>query len=118
MISVARKRVHGRAVRFLEEDSSSISLPDSSADTVFMANSFHDMDRDRAAKEITRILRPKGRIVIVDWRKGASVHGKQHAGPPDSLRMSEEEYLAWFPGFRITKRFNPGHSHFGLVISR
>lgn len=119
MISAARKTVHGKNVRFLKEDASRISLPDSSADAVFMANSFHDMDRKGAAAgEVIRILKPGGRIIIVDWRKGAGMRDKQHSGPPDNLRMSEEEYLAWFPGFSIKKRFKPGHWHFGLVISR
>lgn len=118
MISVARKMVHGKNVKFLEEDSSSISMPDFSAEAVFMANSFHDMDREKTAREVTRILKPEGRIIILDWRKGSGKRGKQHSGPPDSLRMSEDEYLAWFPGFKVMKRFEHGHDHFGLIISR
>lgn len=93
-------------------------MPDSSADAVFMANSFHDMDREKTAREVTRILKPKGRIIIVDWRKGSGKRGKQHSGPPDSLRMSEDEYLAWFPGFNVKRRFEHGHDHFGLILSR
>ncbi len=118
MISVARKTVHGKNVKFLEEDSSSISMPDSSAEVVFMANSFHDMDREKTAREVIRILKPEGCIIIVDWRKGPGKRGKRHGGPPESLRMSEDEYLAWFPGFKVKRRFEHGHDHFGLIISR
>ena len=118
MLSVARRVVHGKAVRFLEEESSRLSLPDSSMDVVFMANSFHDMDRDKTSAEVSRILKPKGRIVVVDWKKNTEHGGEGHRGPPVSLRMSETDYLRWFPKFKITRRFKVGKNHFGIVLMR
>ena len=118
MLSAARKLVHGSNVRFLKDDSSDISLPDSSVDVVFMANSFHDMDRARTGAEVLRILKPEGRIIIIDWKKGARTNAKAHHGPPNSLRMSESEYLAWLPGFRVVMRFRPGAGHFGMVLAK
>jgi ubiquinone/menaquinone biosynthesis C-methylase UbiE len=118
MLSLARKRVHGKTVTFLEESASDISLQDSSVDIVFMANSFHDMERDKASREITRILRPGGKIIIVDWKKGSGQNGEGRHGPPDSLRMSKANYLEWFPGFKVVKRFDAGKDHFGIVLRR
>ncbi len=118
MLSVARKTVRGKAVRFLEEDSSRISLPDSSVDVVFMANSFHDMDRDKTSAEVARILRPEGKIVVVDWKKDAGQGGEGHHGPPNSLRMSEADYLRWFPKFKIARKFKVGKGHFGIVLTK
>ena len=118
MISVARKRIRSKTVRFLEEDTSRISLPNASVDIVFMANSFHDMDREKAAGEIKRILKPEGKIIVVDWKKGEGLDGNGHRGPPESLRMSESEYLEWFSGFKIKDRFKPGADHFGMVLAR
>ena len=118
MISVARKRIHGKTVKFLEEDSSRTSLPDASIDIVFMANSFHDMEREKTAAEIKRILKPEGKVIVVDWKKGARLGSEEHRGPPESLRMSESEYLEWFPGFKIKDRFEAGADHFGMVLAR
>ena len=118
MLSAARNNVHGKAVRFIEADSSDTMLPDSSADAVFMANSFHDMDKAGTSAEVIRILKPSSMIVIIDWKKADRNSNVERRGPPESLRMSEEEYLSWFPGFRIGKRFAVGPEHFGIVLVR
>ena len=118
MLSVARRTVHGKNVVFLKEDSSKTSLPDSSVDMVFMANSFHDMDRSNTSAEVIRMLKPRGEIIVVDWKKGAAQGRKKRQGPPDNLRMSEAEYLRWFPGFRTTLKFKAGTDHFGILLAR
>ncbi len=42
-----------------------IPLPDASVDTVVVAQAFHWFDPDKALPEITRVLRPTGRIGLV-----------------------------------------------------
>jgi ubiquinone/menaquinone biosynthesis C-methylase UbiE len=119
MLSVARERVHGKNITFLKEDSSGISLSSYSVDIVFMANSFHDMeDKFGASAEIARILKPNGIIIVIDWKKGSKQNAKEHRGPPDSIRMSEAEYLRWFSKFKIKARFEAGTDHFGLVLKK
>jgi ubiquinone/menaquinone biosynthesis C-methylase UbiE len=118
MLSVARNRIHGKTVRFLEEDSSRTSLPALSVDVVFLANSFHDMDRHKTSAEVNRILKFEGRIIVVDWKKGIEQSGERRCGPPDKIRMSETDYLRWFTEFKITKRFEVGKNHFGIVLMR
>lgn len=53
------------AVTYLAGSAESIPLPDNSCDVVLMFVSFHHVQqRDHAAKEIARVLRPGGRVLI------------------------------------------------------
>lgn len=113
MLDLARKTVKSNRAVFLLEDAGHTSIPSASVDIAFMANSLHDFDRNAVRKEVLRILKPAGRIIAIDWRKGAT-----QGGPPQRIRMSEDDYLSLFSGFSIYKRFDPGQDHFGIVIRR
>ncbi|AOL16682.1 methyltransferase type 11 [Sulfolobus sp. A20] len=100
--------------------SNAITLTDSktienkSVDYILFANSFHDMEnKEEIINEVNRILKDDGRVIIIDWKKENT-----NFGPPVSIRMSEKEYLYWFKGFKIVKRFNPTPYHYGLVLER
>ena len=52
-------------VRYLAGEAAAIPLPDASADFVLMFLSFHHVpDRPAAAREIRRVLKPGGRLII------------------------------------------------------
>lgn len=54
-----------RAVTYLEGRAENIALPDDSCDLVLMYLSFHHVrDRAAAAREIARVLRPDGRLLL------------------------------------------------------
>jgi ubiquinone/menaquinone biosynthesis C-methylase UbiE len=67
------------------------SLPARSFDLVFLANVWHELD-DAAAvlAEARRLLAPKGRVAILDWRTDVA----KEPGPPMEHRVSEEAALA------------------------
>ena len=75
--------VHGEATR--------TTLDDDSVDLVFLANVWHEVDDLPAALvEIARILRPAGRLAILDWRTDV----EQPPGPPLEHRIPEGDVVA------------------------
>jgi ubiquinone/menaquinone biosynthesis C-methylase UbiE len=67
-------------------------------DFVFMANAFHGVgDRLRLSRAVQAVLKPSGRLAIVNWhprrREETTVLGEPR-GPRTELRMSPEETIA------------------------
>jgi len=105
---------NGNNVFHIVSDAAKTPMPSSSVDVVFMANSFHDMnDKNAVYGEILRMLKPSGRVIVIDWKKEQSL-----LGPPLSIRMSEEDYLKQFKEFRLATRFQPSPSHYGMALQR
>ena len=66
-----------------------LDAPDRSFDLVLMAQLYHELsDRPRHLAEVRRVLRAGGRLVIVDWDKGA---GDGSHGPPDGHRVARAD---------------------------
>ena len=89
------------------------SIPDNSVDVVFFANSFHDMEKEEAVQNVKRILKEDGKVIIIDWKKEQTMFG-----PPLSIRMSEEDYLKAFSGFKLDRKFDSEQHHYGLILER
>jgi ubiquinone/menaquinone biosynthesis C-methylase UbiE len=71
-------------IELVRGDAVATGLPPASCDVVFLANVWHEFD-DRCAvlAEAERILRPGGRVAILDWR-----HDADHPpGPPLDQRV-------------------------------
>ena len=74
-------------LRFTRAEASSTGLGPRSCNCVLMANVWHEFDDHGAVlAEAQRILKPGGRIVILDWRPDA---GPEH-GPPLEHRIAAE----------------------------
>ena len=94
---------------------SASGIKTASVDVVLFANSFHDVDdKEKMRDDVVRILKSGGKIIVVDWEKG----GGYKFGPPQAIRMDEKDYLGYFKGFKIAKRFDAGKNHFGIVLVR
>lgn len=88
MRRIAIERADNPNVRFMAGQAEAIPLADQSVDIVLMFLSLHHVrDRDSAAKEIARVLRPDGRLLI---RSAFS-----HAQRPGDL-----DWHVFFPGAR------------------
>jgi ubiquinone/menaquinone biosynthesis C-methylase UbiE len=78
--SLPLKLVHGEATR--------TTLEAGSVDLALLANVWHEIDdRSAALAELARIVRPGGRIAILDWRSDV----ESPPGPPTAHRISSEE---------------------------
>ena len=73
-------------IPMLMEDSR-LPLEDAIADLTILINLYHELD-DAAATlaDVCRVLKPDGKICIVDWKKEETDHG-----PPVDFRFSAEE---------------------------
>lgn len=71
MMNVGRKKVKeaglDHVIRFQREDCLQLSLPDASFDAVTVAYGIRNFeDLDRGLREMWRVLRPGGRLVIIE----------------------------------------------------
>lgn len=69
MLAIAQQKFSTVAnVSFQIANASALPFPDHSFDVVVSANAFHYFDNPTAAlKEMKRVLKPQGRLVILDW---------------------------------------------------
>lgn len=90
-------------------------LRDGVLDAAILANTLFQLeDHQGAAAEIRRVLKPQGRLLVVDW-----------AGPYDGMGPSAEsvyaehaaEELFIGSGFHKEKAFRAGPHHYALVFT-
>lgn len=74
-------------VECVEAEASATRLPSASCDLVLLANVWHEFD-DRGAvlAEARRVLKPAGRVALLDWRPDVE---REH-GPPLEHRIAPE----------------------------
>lgn len=70
MIAIAHRKNQHANVSLLQGDAAALPFPDGSFDVACISFALHEMPRsvrERALGEMKRVVRPAGRIVIVDW---------------------------------------------------
>ncbi|WP_322801577.1 class I SAM-dependent methyltransferase [Thermoflexus sp.] len=74
-------------VRLLRSELPRIELPDASVDAAWGAFIVHEVEHlDALMRELHRVLRPGGRVGLLDWRPDAV----SEEGPPRSHRVAPE----------------------------
>lgn len=77
-------------IQLVHAEAESTTLPGANCDLVFMANVWHEFpNRDAVLAEAARILKPGGRLAILDWRPDV----ERIAGPPLEHRLSVESCI-------------------------
>jgi SAM-dependent methyltransferase len=93
-------------------------------DFVFMANAFHGVpDRPRLARAVHDVLKPSGRLAIVNWhrrpREETLILGEPR-GPKTELRLSPEETAGAVErgGLKLVQVVEIPPYHYGVVFER
>jgi ubiquinone/menaquinone biosynthesis C-methylase UbiE len=92
------------------------SLRDASLDAIVLANTLFQVEnRPGLLGEIQRVLKPEGKLLVIDW---AGAYGGM--GPDAHRIVPEHEAEAFFihGGFHKVKSFRAGPHHYGLVFSK
>lgn len=77
-------------IGLVEGEAAASGLPEHSCDRVLLANIWHELpDTHAVLREMGRILKPDGRIAILDWRPDA----EHPPGPPAEHRVALESVL-------------------------
>lgn len=92
------------------------AIPEGTLDVVLIVNLlFRLIARDAVLDEARRLLKPKGRIVVVDW-----IHDDLPFCPPKDRWVNFGHITAWAEahGFVVEQNFAAGKHHGGLVLYR
>ncbi len=105
---LVQKRINNVIV-LVTDVSKSIAAPDASADICLMATVFHDLVHDGkhegALKQTARILKPGGRLAVLEFKK---IEGPP--GPPIHARLSPDDLqdMLQAQGFNMASTFGVG----------
>lgn len=91
-------------------------LRDASVDLAFLCNILFQMeDKATPVKEVKRILKPAGRVLVVDW--SSSFGGM---GPTPSAVITKEAVTTMFEksGFHLDREISAGAHHYGLIFKK
>jgi len=86
-------------------------IGDNIVDAVIASNVlFQVEDKDKFIEEIKRILKIKGRVLLIDWSEASVMNG---AGivPKDKARIMFEK-----KGFMLEREINAGEHHYGMIL--
>lgn len=98
----------------LSDIEKNIKIEDKSVDLVLLTNVlFQIEDKEKLFRECRRILKSRGQLLIVDYKKEA-------AFGPSIGRIGLEDILPLLEklGFQEEKRFEAGKYHWGLLLSK
>ena len=91
-------------------------LRDASVDMVFLGNILFQLEnRGVAIQEVKRVLKPGGRVAVVDWE--GSFGG---IGPHPNQVVTKEEALSLFEkeGFHKDRELSAGSHHYGIIMKK
>ena len=75
----------------LKMEDSSVPLPDEIAEVLFMVNLHHELSNpDKTLKECYRLLKPKGKILISDWKKEHADRGPSYQQRYDTESVKKQ----------------------------
>lgn len=98
------------------EHSGSSKLADESVDLVLISNLLFQLhNKDAVFKEASRILRPTGQLVIIDWQESFGGMGPQES---DVVPKEKAVQYAFASRFEFQREFPAGAHHYGIVFGK
>lgn len=99
-------------VKPVQSDAESIDLPDASVDKAICAFVLHEVaDLQKGLAEIKRILRPDGRLLVLEWEKKET-----ESGPPVEERLDAAELQPAIKSFGFkTRVLRPNPNHYMIL---
>lgn len=97
------------------EQADGVRLADQVADVVTLINVlFQNTDRQTMLAEAIRLLKPGGKLIVVDWLADAPL------GPPAEHVVNQSGVVTFCQrsGAALTNKCTPSSMHFGLVFTR
>ncbi|MEQ1561224.1 MAG: methyltransferase domain-containing protein [Nitrospira sp.] len=91
-------------------------LRDSSVDFALLSNIlFQISDKNALLKEVKRILKPNGRVLVVDWSESFG-----SIGPKPDVLVRKETAMDMFEksGFHLDREIEAGSHHYGLIFKK
>ncbi|MFA6295342.1 MAG: methyltransferase domain-containing protein [Candidatus Paceibacterota bacterium] len=88
-------------------------LREAIADRVIASNILFQIEKkDNFVLEIKRILKPGGKVLVVDWNSGSQFSPKTVVPPAVVQTLFEKN------GFKLSQSFDAGDHHYGMVFAR
>ncbi len=113
MLDALKNRNPPPCVYIVRSEEETIPLKDAEADFVLLAYVLHEaQDQTAFLKEIMRILKVGGRLLVIDWKKL-----KEEKGPPVEERLTEEQTEGFLKkaGFVNSLTSSLNQSHYKIV---
>jgi ubiquinone/menaquinone biosynthesis C-methylase UbiE len=99
-------------VQLLQSSEYEVPVPSVKVDFVLFAFVLHESENiPRFLKEAARLMKPDGRIAIIEWKKQ-----EEEYGPPMEERISKNELLSQCKGFTVLSSAYLNSSHYSCIL--
>ena len=89
------------------------NLVNKSCDLVLMTNLlFQVSEQEKVFQEANRVLKKKGRVLVVDWRKEVKVGPLKKVSPQEIIKQAEKV------GLKLKKQFNASDYHYAIIFNK
>jgi len=118
-LSALKSRAEIQGVKNIKEITADVErqipeIPDLSCDLVLITDLLFEVDDKKGVfEEAKRVLKPGGKVLVVEWIPGVSLAPKEGV-----VSREEVKEIAQQLGFQIEKEFKAGDYHFGLVLKK
>ncbi|WP_303866165.1 class I SAM-dependent methyltransferase [Acetobacterium wieringae] len=101
-------------IKTVKTEELDLLIPDEAVSFALLVNVIHEIvDKNQFLEEISRILKPGGKLAIVDWEKAQT-----EMGPPIDHRIAKEDVVAMLEeiGFDYQETQSFTNNFYGLVM--